>query len=145
MSFPRTLSAQKTTCNSPIWKAKLSGISVFCCRRIALIYNCSSNEVTVFPSLHTRCLSFSSSLIEVYKFYHSLALPFITGKIAAHVNGRRFPIKELQAAHVGTRELKVGDKVLRRNQTKSFFLFNSVISVVTDRWFNCCTFFFDGS
>ena len=95
MSLPRTLSVQKTTCNSPIRKTKLSRISGFCCRRIALIYNCRSNELTVFPSLHTHCLSFSASLIAVHKFCHSFGLPFITGNIAAHVNGRRFPIKEL--------------------------------------------------
>ena len=68
---------------------------LFWCRCIDLIYNCRSNEMTVFPSLHTHCLSFSASLIAVYKFCHSVGLPFITGNIAAHVNGRRFPIKEL--------------------------------------------------
>ena len=141
MSFTRTLSAQKTRYNSPIRKTKLSRISGFCCRRIALIYNYRSNEMTLFPSLHTHCLSFSAFLIAVYKFCHSVGLPFITGNIAAHVNGGRFTIKELYAANVGTREFKVGDKVLRRNQTRSSFLYNSVISVSTDRWFNCCTLF----
>ena len=140
-SFPRTLSAQKTTWNSPIQKTKLSRISGFCCRCIALIYNFRSNEMTVLPSLHTHCLSFSSSFIAVYKFCHSVRLPFITGNITTYVNGRRFPPK---VQVVGCPCRYVGDKVLRRNQTKSSFLFNFAISFATDRWFNCCTFIFYG-
>ena len=50
--------------------------------------------MTAFPSLHTHCLSFSASLIAVYKFCHSVGLAFVTGNIAANVNGRRFPIKD---------------------------------------------------
>ena len=95
MSFSRTLSTQKTTCNSPNRKTKLSQISGFCCRCIALIYNCRSNKMTVFPSLHTHCLSFSASLIAVYMFCYSVGFPFITGNVAAHFHGYRFLIKKL--------------------------------------------------